>query len=53
MASIMIFGALWGLALHEWRGASKKTMRLLALSLLGLIASTVIVGYGNYLSSGT
>lgn len=52
MASIMIFGALWGLALHEWRGASKKTMRLLALSLFGLIASTVIVGYGNYLGAG-
>ncbi len=51
MASIMIFGALWGLALHEWKGASKKTMHLLALSLLGLIASTVIVGYGNYLGT--
>ena len=51
MASIMIFGALWGLALHEWRGASKKTMRLLWLSLASLVASTIIVGYGNYLGT--
>ena len=51
MASIMIFGSLWGLALHEWKGASKRTMWLLALSLLFLIASTAVVGYGNYLGS--
>lgn len=48
MASIMIFGSLWGLALHEWKGAGRKTMRLLALSLFGLVASTLIIGYGNY-----
>ncbi|HVT91937.1 MAG TPA: L-rhamnose/proton symporter RhaT [Bryobacteraceae bacterium] len=48
MASIMIFGSLWGLALREWRGAGRRTMRLLALSLLALIASTLIIGYGNY-----
>jgi len=48
MASIMIFGSLWGLALHEWKGAGRRTMRLLALSLIGLLASTLIIGYGNY-----
>ncbi len=50
MASIMIFGSLWGVALKEWRGASAHTMRLLALSLFLLIASTLVVGYGNYMS---
>jgi L-rhamnose-H+ transport protein len=49
MASIIIFSSLWGLALHEWRGASRRTMRLLTASLFLLVASTVIVGYGNYL----
>jgi L-rhamnose-H+ transport protein len=49
MASIIIFSTLWGLGLKEWKGASSKTMRLLFFSLLLLIASTVIVGYGNYL----
>jgi L-rhamnose-H+ transport protein len=51
MASIMIFGSLWGLALKEWRGASRRTMRLLGLSLAILIASVIIVGYGNYLGT--
>lgn len=49
MASIIIFSSLWGLGLKEWRGAGKHTMRLLYGSLLLLIASTIIVGYGNYL----
>jgi L-rhamnose-H+ transport protein len=51
MASIMIFGSVWGLALREWKGAGPRTMRLLALSLAVLVASTVVVGYGNYLGS--
>jgi L-rhamnose-H+ transport protein len=50
MASIMIFGTLWGLVLSEWRGASVRTMLLNAAGLFILVSSTVIVGYGNYLS---
>jgi L-rhamnose-H+ transport protein len=49
MASIMIFSTLWGIALKEWRGVSFRTKALVALTLLTLIGSTVIVGYGNYL----
>jgi L-rhamnose-H+ transport protein len=49
MASIIIFSTLWGLALHEWRGSSRRTMTLVAAGLIVLIASTIIVGYGNYL----
>jgi L-rhamnose-H+ transport protein len=51
MASIIIFSSLWGIALHEWRGASAKTKGWLALSLATLVVSTVIVGYGNYLGT--
>ena len=51
MASIMIFSTLWGIALREWRGAGLRTKLLVALSLFVLVASTVIVGYGNYLGS--
>lgn len=51
MASIIIFSSLWGIALHEWRGASARTKGWLALSLAVLVASTVIVGYGNYLGT--
>ncbi|MGA1997440.1 MAG: L-rhamnose/proton symporter RhaT, partial [Bryobacteraceae bacterium] len=51
MASIIIFSSLWGIGLHEWRGASRRTKSRLALSLLVLVASTMIVGYGNYLGT--
>jgi L-rhamnose-H+ transport protein len=51
MASIIIFSTLWGIGLHEWRGASRRTIRLLTLSLATLVGSTVIVGYGNYLAT--
>ncbi len=52
MASIIIFSTLWGLGLKEWRGAGNRAMSLLTLSLLLLVGSTVIVGYGNYLGIG-
>lgn len=51
MASIIIFSTIWGLALHEWRGSSRRTMALVLLGLSVLIASTIIVGYGNYLGA--
>ena len=53
MASIIIFSSLWGLALKEWRGAGSRAMQLLSLALLLLVGSTVVVGYGTYLSSQT
>jgi len=49
MASIIIFSSLWGIALHEWRGASVRTKSWLALGLAVLVLSTMVVGYGNYL----
>ncbi len=49
MASIIIFSTLWGIALHEWKGTSKRTHVLIGIGLIVLIGSTVIVGYGNYL----
>jgi L-rhamnose-H+ transport protein len=51
MASIIIFSTLWGIALKEWRGSSLRTHVLIAVGLLVLIASTIIVGYGNYMST--
>ena len=50
MASIIIFSTLWGIALKEWRGVSPRTKGLVFLTLLTLVGSTVIVGYGNYLA---
>jgi len=51
MASIIIFSTLWGIALNEWKGAGSKTKFLVAFSLLVLVSSTIIVGYGNYIGS--
>jgi L-rhamnose-H+ transport protein len=51
MASIIIFSTLWGIALHEWRGVGLRTKVLIFMTLLVLVSSTAIVGYGNYLSA--
>lgn len=50
MASIIIFGSLWGIGLKEWKGAGARAGWLLGLALLLLVGSTVIVGYGNYVA---
>jgi L-rhamnose-H+ transport protein len=53
MASIIIFSSLWGIGLHEWRGASRRTKGLLAVSIAVLVLSTMVVGFGNYLGTRT
>lgn len=49
MAGIIIFSTVWGILLREWRGTGLRTRRLMALGLAVLVASTLVVGYGNYL----
>jgi L-rhamnose-H+ transport protein len=51
MASIIIFANLWGLALKEWKGTSRRTRGLVFSGLVLLIGSTVVVGYGSYLAA--
>ena len=51
MASIIIFSTFWGIAIHEWRGTSLRTRGLVAIGLVLLVASTLVVGYGNYLQA--
>jgi L-rhamnose-H+ transport protein len=52
MASIIIFSTLWGIGLKEWSGTSRRTRLLVGLSLLVLVSSTIIVGYGNKIAAG-
>ncbi len=52
MASIIIFGTLWGIVLREWKGTSARTHALIGAGLAVLVASTVVVGYGNFLGAG-
>jgi L-rhamnose-H+ transport protein len=51
MASIIIFSSLWGIGLREWKGASRRTQVWLTVGIFVLVASTTIVGYGNYLAA--
>jgi L-rhamnose-H+ transport protein len=51
MAFIIAFSSMWGLLLHEWRGANKLTLRTVQFGILAVVLSTVVVGYGNYLGS--
>lgn len=50
MASIIIFATLWGIAMKEWHDTSRRTRLLVASGLFLLVASTVVVGLGNYLA---
>jgi L-rhamnose-H+ transport protein len=52
MAFIIVFSTLWGLALREWRGASRATHAWNAAGLIVLILSIVIIGWGNSLAGG-
>jgi L-rhamnose-H+ transport protein len=51
MSSIIVFSTVWGMLLKEWSGSSIRTHILIGIGLLTLIASTIVVGYGNYLGS--
>ncbi|MGV8878779.1 MAG: L-rhamnose/proton symporter RhaT [Sphingobacteriaceae bacterium] len=47
MAFIILIANVWGLALKEWKGASKKTIRTVVAGILVIGLSILIVGYGN------
>jgi len=49
MASIIIFSTLWGLALLEWKGSSRKSRMLLMSGIFLLVFATLIIGVGNSL----
>jgi len=51
MASIILFSTLWGFALKEWAGISGRTRTLVWLGIGLLVASTLVIGAGNFLAS--
>lgn len=53
MAFIIIFSNLWGVVLHEWRLVNRRTQIVLWAGILTLIASTILIGYGNSLAGKT
>jgi L-rhamnose-H+ transport protein len=49
MSFIILVANLWGFALGEWKGVSKKTRTTILIGILTIIASVIVVGYGNAL----
>lgn len=47
MAFIILVANVWGLVLREWTAVSKKTFTTVLLGIGFIIASILIVGYGN------
>jgi L-rhamnose-H+ transport protein len=47
MAFIILVSNGWGIVLHEWKGVSKKTKTTIAIGILAILASVILVGYGN------
>ncbi|HEU0066676.1 MAG TPA: L-rhamnose/proton symporter RhaT [Sphingomonas sp.] len=51
MASIIIFGTLWGFAFREWRDAPPRIRALVWSGVVLLVLATIIIGYGNSLAT--
>jgi L-rhamnose-H+ transport protein len=49
MAFIILVANMWGIILKEWQGVSKKTKATITFGILLIIASVLVVGYGNKL----
>jgi len=51
MASIIIFGTLWGFAFKEWKDAAPKVRAMVWSGVGLLVLATVIIGYGNKIAA--
>lgn len=51
MASIIIFGTLWGFGFREWRDATRGTKALVWSGVALLVIATAVIGYGNMLAA--
>lgn len=47
MSFIILTANMWGILLKEWKGTGKKTIRTVVIGILTIIASVILVGYGN------
>jgi len=51
MAFIIAFSNIWGLALKEWKGSTRRIYFLIGAGIAILILSSVVIGAGNFLAS--
>jgi len=47
MAFIILVANAWGLVLKEWKGVNKKTKATIVVGIITVVASVLLVGYGN------
>jgi L-rhamnose-H+ transport protein len=47
MAFIILVANMWGFALKEWKGVSRKALNTILLGIITIIISVILVGYGN------
>jgi L-rhamnose-H+ transport protein len=50
MSSIIIFSNLWGLWLKEWSLVGRRTLVYLWISIVLLVLSVLMIGFGNYMA---
>ncbi|WP_116090400.1 L-rhamnose/proton symporter RhaT [Sphingomonas crusticola] len=50
MASIIIFGTIWGFAFREWKDAAPRLKAMVWSGVGLLVLATIIIGYGNSLA---
>ena len=50
MAFIIFISNMWGFFLDEWKGVKKRTLTTIIVGILTIVASVILVGYGNSLS---
>jgi L-rhamnose-H+ transport protein len=49
MAFIILVSNMWGIFLKEWKGVRPKTAITITIGILTILASVILVGYGNSL----
>jgi L-rhamnose-H+ transport protein len=49
MAFIILVSNMWGIFLKEWKGVQRRTIITITLGILTILASVILVGYGNAL----
>jgi L-rhamnose-H+ transport protein len=49
MSFIILVANMWGIALKEWKGVTKRTRTTIIAGIATIILSVLIVGYGNSL----
>jgi L-rhamnose-H+ transport protein len=49
MAFIILISNMWGILLKEWKGVKRRTQITITIGILTILASVILVGYGNAL----